>query len=398
MTQHIILGVTGGIAAYKSAELVRRFKEQGSLVRVVMTEAAKAFVTPLTFQALSEEPVYDQLLDEKAEQAMNHIALARWADWILVAPATADFIARLAHGHANDLLTTLCLATDAPIAIAPAMNRLMWENPATQSNIHLLRGRNIEIIGPDVGSQACGETGLGRMVESDAIIAQLNALTKNNLLQGKHLLITAGPTREPLDPIRYLTNKSSGKMGYALAKAASEAGAKVTLISGPVSLPCPTDVQCIQVETAQEMLTAVIENVPSVDIFIATAAVADYHVEEISKEKIKKTSDTLNLRLTKNPDILAAVATLPNRPFTVGFAAETHQVLEFAKKKLAEKKTDLIFANDVSQKNIGFDTNTNSVTALWNKGEQLFPLMQKTLLAKHLIELIAKRYYEKNPT
>jgi phosphopantothenoylcysteine decarboxylase / phosphopantothenate---cysteine ligase len=396
--QHILLGVTGGISAYKSVELVRRLKEAGSIVRVVMTEAAKAFVTPLSFQAVSEESVYDQLLDDKAEQAMNHITLARWADQVVIAPASADFIARLAHGHANDLLTTLCLATPAPLILAPAMNRFMWENAATQNNVEILRNRNIHFIGPDVGAQACGDIGLGRMVEPLQIIEQLTFLTKNPILQNKHILITAGPTHEPIDPVRYISNKSSGKMGYALAFAALAAGAHVTLISGPVALPPPVAANCTLVETAEEMYAHVMKNLPKTDIFIAAAAVADYHIETVSKEKIKKTSDHINLHLIKNPDILASVAGLPHPPFTVGFAAETQQMLKSARKKLADKKVDLILANDVRHANAGFNVDMNAITAIWKDGEQEFPLTKKTLLAKYLIELIAERYYEKNPT
>ena len=321
--QHILLGITGGIAAYKSAELIRRLKDNGALVKVVMTSAAKSFITPLTLQALSGEPVYDTLLDEKAEYAMGHIALARWANWILVAPASADFIARIAHGHANDLLTTLCLASSAPMMIVPAMNRLMWENVATQNNVNLLRERGMYFLGPEKGFQACGETGFGRMTEPDQIIEQLVVHNKTNLLTNKRVLITAGPTHEPIDPVRYISNRSSGKMGYALAQAAFEAGAIVTLISGPVTLTCNKTIERETVQTAEQMLSNVMKKIKQTDIFIATAAVADYKVDTIAHQKIKKTLDKIDLHLIKNPDILASVTTLPNPPFTVGFAAET---------------------------------------------------------------------------
>ena len=396
--QHILLGITGGIAAYKSAELIRRLKDNGALVKVVMTSAAKSFITPLTLQALSGEPVYDTLLDEKAEYAMGHIALARWANWILVAPASADFIARIAHGHANDLLTTLCLASSAPMMIVPAMNRLMWENVATQNNVNLLRERGMYFLGPEKGFQACGETGFGRMTEPDQIIEQLVVHNKTNLLTNKRVLITAGPTHEPIDPVRYISNRSSGKMGYALAQAAFEAGAIVTLISGPVTLTCNKTIERETVQTAEQMLSNVMKKIKQTDIFIATAAVADYKVDTIAHQKIKKTLDKIDLHLIKNPDILASVTTLPNPPFTVGFAAETHDILKTAKKKLSTKKVDLIFANDVMKKNSGFEADNNEVTAIWEKGEKFFPSATKTQLAKQLIAFISERYHEKHST
>lgn len=396
---NILLGVTGGIAAYKSAELIRILKQQGTCVRAVMTQAANAFITPLTLQALSGEPVYEAFLDEKAEEAMGHIALARWADRIVVAPASADFIARLAYGHANDLLTTLCLATTAPIRLVPAMNRVMWENAATQANIALLRQRGIESWGPDTGLQACGETGLGRMIEPEAIVRALilEGSIEMPVLKGKRVLITAGPTQEPIDPVRYISNKSSGKMGYALAEAASTAGAQVTLISGPVGEVCSSAIHCLRVETAEGMLEQVMAHVNQADIFIAAAAVADYRVSEIAEQKVKKLSKTLDLHLIRNPDILASVAVLPRPPFSVGFAAETQDVLATAKAKLASKGVDLIFANDVSRAEIGFDSEDNEVTAVWEGGEQHFSLMPKKVLAKQLIQFIAEKYNEKNP-
>lgn len=388
--QRILLGITGGIAAYKSAELVRRLKEAGALVRVVMTQAAKSFITPLTLQALSEEPVYEALLDEKAEEAMGHIALARWADWVLVAPASADFIARFAHGHANDLLSTLCLATQAPIMVVPAMNRVMWENVATQANVEILSQRGVCVLGPAAGLQACGEIGLGRMVEPQEIIQALISQNKIDILAGKHVLITAGPTREPIDPVRYITNKSSGKMGYALAQAALAAGAKVTLVSGPVHMVCPSDIQCFKVETAREMLAVVMNELKGVDIFIGAAAVADYHSLQRSVQKMKKSTDTVDLRLVKNVDILAAVAALPNPPFTVGFAAETRDILGGAHAKLVSKKVDMMFANAVGKAGCGFESDDNEVVAVWKDGKQHFPLMSKKRLAKQLIELVAQ--------
>lgn len=396
--QHILLGITGGIAAYKSADLIRKLKEKGAKVRVVMTAAAKSFMTPLTLQTLAEEPVYTDLLDEEAEYTMSHIALARWADQVLVAPASADFIARLTYGHANDLLTTLCLATSAPIMLAPAMNRLMWENVATQNNIKLLRERGIHFSGPEEGAQACGEMGLGRMTEPNKIVAQLAALNKTTILDGKRVLITAGPTQELIDPVRYITNKSSGKMGYALANAALAAGANVSLISGPVSLSCDPDIQREVVETAEQMLAKVMEEIAQTDIFIAAAAVADYRVSQVSKQKIKKTSDTLDLHLVKNPDILATVTALPHPPFTVGFAAETCDVLNIAKTKRVAKKMDVLLANDVSQTTTGFQVDDNEIIALWENGEKFFPLTTKTLLAQQLILFIKERYDEKNST
>lgn len=396
--QHILLGVTGGIAAYKSAELIRQLKEAGASVKVVMTSAAKAFMTPLTLQALSGEPVYDTLLDEKAEYAMSHIALARWADWILVAPASADFIARIAHGHADDLLTTLCLATSAPIMIVPAMNRLMWENAATQNNVGLLRARGVVFLGPEAGFQACGEVGLGRMTEPNDIVAHLATHQKTDALKNKRILITAGPTHEPIDPVRYITNKSSGKMGYALAAAALSAGAKVHLISGPVTLTCDQAIERKMVQTAEEMHAKVMEQIAQTDIFIAAAAVADYRVDNISQQKIKKTSNEMDLHLIKNIDILASVAALSHPPFTVGFAAETDNLLKRAKEKRAAKNVDVLLANDVSQKNKGFDVNDNEIIALWKNKTKKFPLTTKTRLANELMTFITERYYEKHPT
>lgn len=396
----IILGVTGGIAAYKSAELIRKLKENGATVRVVMTEAAKAFITPLTLQALSGEAVHEALLDPSAEQAMSHIALARWADWILVAPASADFIARLAHGHANDLLTTLCLASDAPIILAPAMNRLMWENAATQANIDIIRQRGIDYWGPDEGEQACGEVGVGRMMDPEVIAKKFMARCQNvpQLLKNKKVLITAGPTQEAIDPVRYITNKSSGKMGYALAEAALALGAKVILISGPVKEKCHSAIHCVSVKTAEAMLSSVSDYINDADIFIATAAVADYRVNQVSDQKLKKSSETWDLHLIKNPDILSMVAALPHPPFVVGFAAETQNLVEGARQKLIAKKADMMLANDVSQSGIGFDADDNEVIAITRQTEKNFPRANKKILAKQLIQFIIEKYHEKNST
>jgi phosphopantothenoylcysteine decarboxylase/phosphopantothenate--cysteine ligase len=331
----VLLGVTGGIAAYKSAELVRRLREQGAEVQVVMTEGAQHFVGALTFQALSGRPVRTDLWDATAEAAMGHIELARWAERIVIAPASADFLARLAHGHANDLLTTLCLATDAPIAVAPAMNRLMWANAATQANVATLRARGVTILGPAEGEQACGETGAGRMVEPAEIIAALSPRTNaTGALAGRKVLLTAGPTRERIDPVRFITNRSSGKMGYAVAEAARDAGADVVIVSGPVNLPTPAGVRRVDVETAEQMMDAVRAHLPGTDIFIAAAAVSDYRPVQAAVEKIKKTSDSLMLAMSRTTDILATVAAGTLRPFVVGFAAETQNVERNALAKL----------------------------------------------------------------
>jgi phosphopantothenoylcysteine decarboxylase/phosphopantothenate--cysteine ligase len=413
-SKRILLGVTGGIAAYKSADLTRRLREAGAEVQVVMTPAATAFVGPLTFQAVSGRPVRTELLDASAEAGMGHIELARWADLILIAPASADFIARLAHGMANDLLSTLCLATDRPIAIAPAMNRLMWQNPATRDNCRLLARRGIKLWGPGVGEQACGEIGAGRMLESlelrNLVVELLGAregLTEPWLempalearllapqdLQGLTVLLTAGPTREALDPVRFISNRSTGKMGFAVAEAAVEAGARVVLVSGPVSLKTPAGVERINVESAVEMHEAVMSRVRGADIFIATAAVADYRVAEPADQKIKKTQETLHLELVRNPDILAEVAALrSHRPFTVGFAAETHDVLRYAEDKRRRKNLDLIAANQVGVAGSGFESEQNALHVLWEGGEKALPLADKTLLGRQLIALIAERY------
>lgn len=394
VNKHILLGVTGGIAAYKSAELIRRLRDAGAEVQVVMTPAACEFITPLTLQALSGKPVHTSLLDPEAEAAMGHIELARWADLVLVAPATADFMARLAHGHGNDLLTTLCLATAAPIAVAPAMNRLMWADATTQKNRLLLEGKGVHLFGPGAGVQACGETGEGRMLEAHELVALAAGLFDSGELTGKHLVITAGPTREALDPVRYITNQSSGKMGFAIARAAVEMGARVTLVAGPVSLATPPGAQRINVVSAEEMHRASLAAVEAgCDIFIATAAVADYRPETCAPQKIKKSGDTLTLTLVKNPDIVATVAAHAKRPFTVGFAAETRDVIAYAKDKLERKHLDMIATNDVSRSDAGFNSDNNALTVIWPEGHQVLPLAGKAQIARQLLELVVKRLH-----
>ncbi|HSQ70046.1 MAG TPA: bifunctional phosphopantothenoylcysteine decarboxylase/phosphopantothenate--cysteine ligase CoaBC [Steroidobacteraceae bacterium] len=387
----ILLGVTGGIAAYKSAELLRRLRDAGAEVQVVMTDGARRFVTPQTFQALSGRPVRSDLWDEAAEAAMGHIELARWADRVLVAPATADFIARLAHGLADDLLTTLCLATDSPISLAPAMNRLMWANPATQANVETLRTRGISILGPAEGGQACGESGPGRMLEPGELAAAMLAGQRNGPLADRKVIITAGPTRERIDPVRFITNRSSGKMGYAVAAAARDAGAEVLLVSGPVNLPTPHGVRRIDVESAEQMLAAVDGQLPGTDIFIAAAAVSDYRPAETAAQKIKKTSDTMTLSMSRTPDILGTVAVRTPRPFTVGFAAETQDVERNALAKLRAKNLDMIAANQVGD-GLAFDCDDNALTVYWPGGARELGRAPKRELAARLVELIAERY------
>jgi len=388
--KRILLGVTGGIAAYKSAELVRRLKERGADVRVVMTASAREFMTPLTFQALSGNPVHTDLLDPAAEAAMGHIELARWADRILVAPASANFMARLAEGRGDDLLTTLCLATREPIILAPAMNQGMWQNPATQANLETLKGRGIQLLGPGDGSQACGEVGPGRMLEPDTLAEAVAAQFATGQLAGRHVVITAGPTREAIDPVRYLSNHSSGKMGYALAEAAVEAGAQVTLISGPTGLPIPERVTRIDVISALEMLEASLAQARQCDLFIGAAAVADYRPADYQPQKMKKGhEDTLQIALTKNPDIIAAVAQIENRPITIGFAAESEQLLEYARGKRERKGLDAIIANDISREGLGFNSEDNAVTLIDAQRELALGPMSKTRLARTLIAEIS---------
>ncbi|MFU8894946.1 MAG: bifunctional phosphopantothenoylcysteine decarboxylase/phosphopantothenate--cysteine ligase CoaBC [Gammaproteobacteria bacterium] len=392
--KHVLLGVTGGIAAYKSPDLVRRLREQGAEVRVVMTSSAARFVTPLTFQAVSGHPVRGGLWDESAEAAMSHIELARWADLVLVAPATADFLARLATGLADDLLTTLCLATAAPIAVAPAMNRLMWANAATRDNVRQLAARGVAVLGPGAGDQACGETGAGRMLEPLEIVAALPvpAVAGDGVLAGQRVLVTAGPTREALDPVRYLTNRSSGKMGYAVAAAAARAGAEVVLVSGPVSLLPPPGARVVPVETAAAMRAAVQAELPGATIFISAAAVADYRPANPAPQKMKKHAGEMELKLVRNPDILAEVAGGSPRPFVVGFAAETQQVEANARLKLTGKGLDMIAANRVGA-DCGFDREDNSLLVLWADGQEDLGCGGKADLADRLIGLIAERMH-----
>lgn len=390
--KRILLGVTGGIAAYKSAELIRRLRERGAEVQVVMTAAAREFVGALTFQALSGRPVRADLWDGAAEAAMGHIELARWAEAVLVAPATADFIARLAAGRADDLLATLCLATAAPIAVAPAMNRLMWANAATMDNVERLRQRGVRVFGPAEGEQACGEVGEGRMLEPSELADRLVALLPSTgPLSGRRVLITAGPTRERIDPVRFISNRSSGKMGFAVAQAAHEAGAEVVLISGPVSLPTPPGVRRVDVESAEAMLAMVQGEVAAADIFISTAAVADYRPTHPSGQKIKKTSERLQLEMERTTDVLSSVASRPQRPFVVGFAAETESVEQNARAKLLKKNLDMIAANEVSHTK-GFDCEENHLIVLWRNARHDLGAGPKLILARELIRLIAESY------
>ncbi|MBA6413581.1 bifunctional phosphopantothenoylcysteine decarboxylase/phosphopantothenate--cysteine ligase CoaBC [Parahaliea sp. F7430] len=392
--RNILLGISGGIAAYKSAELVRQLKTLGAQVRVVMTRGAQEFITPLTLQALSGNPVHCELLDAEAELGMGHIELARWADLLLIAPATADLLSRLATGRADDLLSTVALATPAPLMLAPAMNQQMWRDQATQDNVRLLEERGITLVGPAAGEQACGDVGPGRMAEPPLIAERAAALFGSNLLGGKRVIITAGPTREALDPVRYLSNHSSGKMGFALARAAAEAGALTSLIAGPVSLETPPHVTRVNVESARDMLAACQERVAECDIFIACAAVADYRPANIAEQKIKKGGEQAQLELLRNPDIVATIAASEVPPFTVGFAAETQDLLAYARDKLQRKKLDMIVANDVSTKGLGFGSDDNEVTVVWDSGQQVLPRATKLALAQQIIKLIASRVSE----
>ena len=389
--RNVLLGVSGGIAAYKSAELVRQLQERGASVRVIMTHGAQEFITPLTLQALSGNPVHTDLLDAGAEQGMGHIELARWADLLLIAPATADLIARLSGGRADDLLTTVALATAAPVMLAPAMNQQMWRDPATTANIETMSDRGVHLVGPAAGEQACGDIGPGRMEEPPLIADAAEKLFSRGLLAGRTVVITAGPTREALDPVRYISNNSSGKMGYALAQASVDAGALTTLVSGPVNLAPPEHVRYLGVESAEQMLERCLELMPECDIFIACAAVADYRPAVVEQKKIKKGAGRITLELTRNPDIVAAVAASENRPFTVGFAAETNDVLDYARDKMRRKDLDMIVANDVSDQSIGFNSDVNEVTALWRDGEQMLERAGKGAIARRIIELIAKQ-------
>lgn len=389
--KNVLLGITGGIAAYKSPELVRRLTARGCTVQVVLTGGASRFVTPTTLQAVSARPVRDDLWDDAAEAAMGHIELARWADVVLVAPATAHFLGALTAGLASDLLQTICLATEAPVVVAPAMNRLMWAHAAVRENCRRLTERGVRILGPAAGEQACGEHGMGRMVEPADIVAALLEPRQPGPLTGERVLITAGPTREPIDPVRYITNRSSGRMGFALAEAARRAGADVTLITGPVSLKTPEGVERIDIETAEEMYREVHRAIAGSDIFIACAAVSDYRPHSASKEKIKRTSPEMQLDLVRSPDTLASVTALENPPFTVGFAAETQNLEHHAREKLERKKLDMIAANQVGPDR-GFDRETNELTVYWHGGERHFSESPKCEIAERLVGLIAERY------
>lgn len=409
--KNILLGVCGGIAAYKSAELVRRLQDAGATVRVVMTAAATEFVTPLTFQALSGYPVHTQLLDPEAEAAMGHIELARWADLILIAPATANSIARLASGRGDDLLSAICLAAQSQLAIAPAMNHAMWASAATQINIQQLKNRHVHVFGPASGSQACGETGEGRLLEVNELVLSSSQLFNTGKLQGVKVMISAGPTYEPIDPVRFIGNRSSGRMGFAIAEAAIEQGATVTLVAGPVHLPTPEHSTRVDVQTAQQMYDAVMLNIVAQDIFISTAAVADYRPTQIQDDKIKKTAAELSIALTRNPDILASVAALDNAPFTLGFAAETHNVKEYAQQKLQQKKLNMIAANQVGfspdEQDSGFNSEYNALHVFWPNTdasqtsshchEIKFERSRKTQLARRLIDLLATHYQTIKP-
>lgn len=392
LKKKILLGVTGGIAAYKSAELIRLIIKSGAEVRVVMTTAATEFVQPLTYQALSGHRVYTDIFDAEADSAMDHIELARWADLMIVAPASADFIAKMRNGYADNLLLTLCLASKQPVAIAPAMNQQMYANRATQDNIKQLASRAVLIWGPDDGEQACGDTGPGRMLEPTELFERVAEYLSPGKLDGKNVLITAGPTREPIDPVRYISNRSTGRMGYALAQAAHQAGAGVTLVSGPVNLDAPAGVERISVSSAIEMRDAVIERVAKVDIFIACAAVSDYRVEQVAAQKIKKTTQKIKLELIPNPDIVSEVTRLKNKPFTLGFAAETENLEQHAVEKLQRKNLDMIAANRVAAEQTGFESDTNELTVIWPDGQRLLTLNDKNEIAKQLIDLVAERY------
>jgi len=406
MGKHILLGITGGIAAYKTPDLVRKLTAAGAEVCVVTTQGAKQFVSTTALQAVSGRAVRDSLWDEAAEAAMGHIELARWADMVVIAPATANCLAKLAQGTADDLLSTLCLATTAPLILAPAMNVRMWEHPATVANVSTLSARGAQLLGPAEGAQACGEYGPGRMLEPEDICS---ALAANNIsagaspkaavqeaaLQDVHVVLTAGPTREALDPVRYISNRSSGKQGYAIAKEAARLGAKVTLISGPTALEVPNGVTRIDVVSAQDMLAAVESVLPEADLFFGVAAVADYRMDQIATQKIKKVPGTdkgIALNLVPNPDIIATVAAQPNGPITIGFAAETQKGLENARAKLVRKGLDLIALNDVSDSRIGFRSNDNALTLLWTDGEQQVPMQDKAAIARALMDKVLELF------
>lgn len=393
---NLIVGVTGGIAAYKSCELVRRAQDAGFQVRVVMTAAAQSFVTPLTFQALSGNPVHTDLLDERAEAGMGHIELARWADAIVVAPATANFLAGLAAGRADDLLSTLCLATKAPLYVAPAMNQAMWLNAISQSNIEHLRQVGIEVLAPGVGEQACGDVGPGRMMEPGDIVARIQGDKPRLPLHGKKVLVTGGPTREAIDPVRFISNHSSGKMAYALASAASRLGAEVTLVSGPVALPAPRGVDRVSVENANQMLTTVMDRIADIDLFIGAAAVSDYRPQQMAPQKIKKSAEAMEIKLVRNPDIIAEVAALDSAPFCVGFAAESENLLKNARKKLLAKSLDFVIANDISRAEVGFNSDENECWVIGEDIEKKIEQSPKTIIAESILAIVAEKLDKRN--
>ncbi len=387
----MLLGVTGSIAAYKSPDIVRRLKDQGAKVRVVLTASAEKLISPTVFQAVSGEPVRGDIWDEKAEAAMGHIELAKWADLILIAPATANLIAQLAAGSAENLLTTICLASEAPLTLAPSMNQAMWRDAATQANCDVLRKRNVMLIGPDDGEQACGDVGPGRMSEPANIVSRLVRGGKSGPFEGLRIMVSAGPTREAIDPVRFVSNRSSGKMGFALAKAAADAGAEVTLIAGPVNLPTPPKVERIDVETTQQMCDESLARIGNMDIYIGAAAISDYRPKQAAAQKIKKSADTFTLEMVKSPDLLAAIAALEDGPFTVGFAAETEKLEQHATDKLNRKKLNMIVANLVGE-NICFDADDNEAIVLWQDGRQPLPKISKRELARQLVDIVAIRY------
>ena len=391
--KNILLGVTGGIAAYKSAEIVRHLKKSGASVRVVMTKSAEEFITPLTLQALSGNRVSTELLDAEAEAAMGHIELAKWADGILIAPATANTLARISSGRGDDLLSTVTLAFDGPVSLAPAMNQAMWLDKRTQENLEKLIQQDFGICGPGSGEQACGDIGLGRMLEPLEILEIFSLSFSKGAMLGKSILITAGPTQEPIDPVRFITNRSSGKMGYSLAEAAIESGANVTLISGPVNIEPPTNCNLVEIKTAKEMYESVMHHIKGMDVYIGTAAVSDYSPAHINESKLKKdgSNAAMTLELKENQDILKSVSELNDRPYVVGFAAETEDLIENAEKKLKNKKLDLIVANDVSDKEIGFDSDQNEVTLITHKGKELIQRQNKKKISKKIIDFISKR-------
>lgn len=396
--RHLLLGVTGGIAAYKAAELARLLVKAGAEVQVVMTQAATRFVAPLTFEALTGNSVCTDLFDSAHEAAMGHIELARWADLVVVAPATADFMARLAVGRADDLLTTLCVATKAPVAVAPAMNQQMWANAATQESIKTLEGFHMLIWGPAAGEQACGDVGPGRLFEAAQLFQLVCEHFATGLFAGVRALITAGPTHEALDPVRFIGNRSSGRMGFAMAQALVEEGAEVTLVAGPVSMKTPRGVTRIDIESAMQMHSEVMQRVTTCDLFVATAAVADYRPQQSAAEKIKKSGEKLTIELIRNPDILANVASLENSPYTVGFAAETERLEEYAQRKRIDKRIDIIAANLVGAAEGGFESTQNALTVFWEGGQQQLPLTDKLRLARQFITLMSEHFYARTGT